>query len=82
MMLLESNVGFGAVQTLRVIPAAGQTRPTQYFLAVKGSWVGTTSAGLLNLAYWVLWLGTGYLLFFWRKPTGSTSYSRFRNRAR
>lgn len=22
----------------------------------------------LNLVYWILWLGTGYLLFFWRKP--------------
>ena len=26
------------------------------------------SSFLLNLVYWVLWLGTGYLLFFWRKP--------------
>jgi hypothetical protein len=27
-----------------------------------------TSSILLNLVYWVLWLGTGYLLFFWKKP--------------
>jgi hypothetical protein len=37
MMLLESNVGIGAVEALRAIPVAGQARPTQYFLGVKGS---------------------------------------------
>jgi hypothetical protein len=68
MMLLESNVGTGAAEALRAIPAAEQSRPTQYYLGVKGSWVGMTSSILLNLVYWVLWLGTGYLLFFWKKP--------------
>ena len=68
MMLLESNVGTGAIEALRAIPAAEQARPTQYFLAVKASRVGITAHILLNLVYWVLWLGTGYLLFFWKKP--------------
>jgi hypothetical protein len=35
---------------------------------VRQSWVGTMSTFLLNLIYWILWLGTAYLLFFWRKP--------------
>jgi hypothetical protein len=42
--------------------------PTLYYLGVRSSWVGTTATVLLNLVYWVLWLGTGYLLFFWKKP--------------
>jgi hypothetical protein len=69
MMLLESNVATGALEALRAIPAAEQARPTQHFLAVRASWVGITATILINLAYWILWLGTGYLLFFWRKPS-------------
>ncbi len=68
MMLLESNVGIGAQEALRAIPPAAQSLPTQHYLSVRASWVGVTASLLLNLIYWVLWLGTGYLLFFWRKP--------------
>ncbi len=69
MMLMESNVGTGAVEALSAIPVAAQSRPTAHFLGVRASWVGITASILLNLVYWVLWLGTGYLLFFWRKPS-------------
>ena len=68
MMLLESNVGVGAQEALRAIPSTAQSLPTQHYLGVHTSWVGMTSSLLLNLVYWILWLGTGYLLFFWRKP--------------
>ena len=68
MMLLESNVGFGALQALQASPVTAQAAPTQFYLGVRSSWLGTTSSLLLNLLYWILWLGTGYLLFFWRKP--------------
>ena len=68
MMLLESNVGFGAQDALRAIPEAAQSLPTRQYLAVRASWLGATSSLLLNLLYWILWLGPGYLLFFWRKP--------------
>jgi hypothetical protein len=68
MMLLETNVGIGAAEALRAIPAAELGRPTQYYLGVKAGWLGIASSILLNLVYWVLWLGTGYLLFFWKKP--------------
>jgi hypothetical protein len=56
MMLLETNVAAGAIEGLRAIPVAEQSRETQYYLGVRASWVG------------ILWLGTGYLLFFWKKP--------------
>ena len=68
MMLMESGVLIGALQALRAIPLEAQELPTQYYLGVRASWVGTTSSILLNLVFWVLWLGTGYLLFFWKKP--------------
>lgn len=68
MMLMESGVGIGAQQSLRAIPHAAQSAPTQFYLGLRASWVGATATLLLNLVFWVLWLGTGYLLFFWRKP--------------
>lgn len=68
MMLMESGVGLGAQQALSAIPVTAQELPTQYYLSLRSSWVGTTSSILLNLVFWVLWLGTGYLLFFWKKP--------------
>lgn len=68
MMLMESGVGIGAQQSLRAIPRAAQSEPTQFYLGLRASWVGATATLLLNLVFWVLWLGTGYLLFFWRKP--------------
>ncbi len=68
MMLLESGVAIGTLQALRAIPESERTLPTQFFLGMKSSWVGKTASVLLNIAYWILWLGTGYLLFFWKKP--------------
>jgi hypothetical protein len=69
MMLVESSVILGAVQALRAIPTTEQAQATQNYLGIRASWVGVTSSILLNLVYWILWLGTGYLLFFWRKPS-------------
>ncbi len=71
MMLLESGVSFGAQKALGTIPQPTQALPTQYYLGMRSSWVGTTSTILFNAVYWILWLGTGYLLFFWRKPEQS-----------
>jgi len=68
MMLLESATAVGTLQALREIPRAAQSLPTQSYLGIRSSWVGTTATVLLNLVYWILWLGTSYLLFFWRKP--------------
>ncbi len=70
MMLLETGVLIGALKALSAIPVQAQEVPTQFYLGVRSSPVGTISSFLLNLLYWVLWLGTGYLLFFWKKPMG------------
>ena len=71
MMLMESNVGVGAQQAMRAIPETTRSLPTAQFLGVRSSWVGTFSIVLLNLLFLVLWIGTAYLLFFWRKPDES-----------
>lgn len=68
MMLLESGILMGAIPALQAIPVEARALPTQIYLGVRSSPVGTISQFLLNLVYWVLWLGTGYLLFFWKKP--------------
>jgi hypothetical protein len=76
MMLMESGVALGAMKALNAIPASARAVPTEFFLGVKASWVGTISTVLMNLVYWILWLGTGYLLFFWKKPAEITSSHR------
>jgi hypothetical protein len=68
MMIMESSVAIGAQRALRAIPEAARSLPTAQFLGVRASWVGTASSALLNLLFLVLWIGTAYLLFFWRKP--------------
>jgi hypothetical protein len=68
MMLMESAVALGGVKALDAMPASTRSQPTEIYLALRVSWVGITSTILINLVYWVLWLGIGYLLFFWKKP--------------
>ncbi len=68
MMLLESALAMGTQKALRAIPQNALELPTQYYLGARSGWLGTTAAVLLNLVFWILWLGTGYLLFFWKKP--------------
>ena len=68
MMVMESGFAIGVLNALNAIPASTRSLPTQYYLGVRESWVGTTASVLVNLVYWILWIGTSYLLFFWRKP--------------
>jgi hypothetical protein len=68
MMVMESAVALKVQEALRAIPVSGQDLPTQAYLGVRSGWVGTTSNILFSLVYWILWLGTGYLLFFWKRP--------------
>ena len=68
MMLLESGVALGTIKALKALPDSAQSVPTAYFLSVRARWVGTVSSVLLNLVYWVLWLGVSYPIFFCKKP--------------
>ncbi len=68
LMLMESALALGLQNALRAIPTEALEMPTQSYLGVRASWVGTTAQTLFNLVPWILWLGTAYLLFFWKKP--------------
>ncbi|HEX4534430.1 MAG TPA: hypothetical protein VH000_09375 [Rhizomicrobium sp.] len=68
MMLTESIVRGGAIVALRAIPQKEQSMPVQMYLAISQSWVSVLESVLLNVAYWVLWIGVAYLLFFWKRP--------------
>lgn len=67
LMIVASNVGLGVVESLQAIPQDQLSRPAAHLMAVRDSWVGTTESALITGGFWVLWLGVGYLLFFWRK---------------
>lgn len=66
-MLIESNVKAATLAALKALPAASLSLPTQRLIAVTESWLGMTTAVVFNSAFWVLWIGIFYLLFFWRK---------------
>lgn len=68
MMIQQSSVTQGGLIALHQIPSATRSLPTQWLLGIKDSWVGTAETILVNAVFWILWLGTSYLLFFWEKP--------------
>ncbi len=64
-MLIESNLKFATFTMLKALPKPSPI--TLQLVGVTESWLGTTTAVLFNGAFWVLWLGVFYLLFFWRR---------------
>jgi hypothetical protein len=64
-MLESSNIVTGVAESLSALHAP--SRPTDYFLAVRDSWVHTVESWLITVGFWILWLSVAYLLFFWRK---------------
>lgn len=64
-MLIESNVKAAALAGLKALPRL--SLPARQLLGVTESWLGISTAVVFNTAFWVLWIGIFYLLFFWRK---------------
>jgi len=64
-MLIESNLKFAIMTTLKALPHLGLV--TQNYIGVSESWLGTTVAIVFSASFWVLWGGTFYLVFFWKK---------------
>src|ERR1700743_1803264 len=64
-MLIESNLKNATMTALRALPKPGPV--TQNYIGVNASWLGTTTAIVFSASFWVLWGGTFYLVFFWRK---------------
>jgi|ERR1700749_1210795 len=65
-MLAESMLVQGAIKSLDALKT--KSDPTAYYLALNHSWVRIVTMVSLNGAYWILWIGIAYLMFFWKKP--------------
>jgi hypothetical protein len=64
-MLIEANLKYAALLALKALAAPSPV--TRNYLVVNGNWLGLTTAAVFNVAFWVLWGGVFYLVFFWRK---------------
>jgi hypothetical protein len=64
-ILLESNIKAYVIAAQEALPQPSAI--TQEYVAVAHSWLGILTAVLFNGAFWILWLGVLYLLFFWRR---------------
>jgi len=63
--LEQTSLLFSALQQMRQLPHPSYL--TQQFIGLQGTWLGIATSVLFNVAYWLLWIGVTYLLFFWRK---------------
>jgi hypothetical protein len=66
-MLIEANVKAVVITSLAAMPPASISAVTRQYLAVTGNWLGHAVSFLFNGAFYILWLGVFYLLFFWQK---------------
>ncbi|HEY1631043.1 MAG TPA: hypothetical protein VGF56_06990 [Rhizomicrobium sp.] len=64
-MLLETSMKATVLIALQAVPHPSLL--TQEYIGLAGSWLGITTVTLFNGAFWILWLGMAYLLFFWRR---------------
>jgi hypothetical protein len=65
LMLGSSYIARGISSDLRALAHASVATGT--YLAIGDSWLTVVESIFVNVGFWVLWLGVGYLLFFWRK---------------
>jgi hypothetical protein len=66
-MVIEGNIKFAVMNALRALPADRLSLPTQAYLAVSASWVGSVTSLVFNSSFWLLWFGVFYLLFFGKR---------------
>jgi hypothetical protein len=64
-MLIEGNLKVMALQAMKQLPSLAL--PTRQYIGVNESWLGLATAVVFNGAFWLLWIGIFYLLFFWKK---------------
>lgn len=64
-MLASSIIARGISSDLGALPHASVATGT--YLAIGDSWLTVVESIFVNVGFWILWLGVGYLLFFWRK---------------
>lgn len=66
-MLIEANIKGTVFTALKALPTASLSVVSQHYLEVNDSWLGYVASFTFNGAFYILWLGVFYLLFFWRK---------------
>jgi hypothetical protein len=66
-MLIEANIKGTVFTALKALPVASLSVVSQHYLEVNDSWLGYVASFTFNGAFYILWLGVFYLLFFWRK---------------
>ncbi len=66
-MLGSSYIVHGVYAALEAIPADHASLATGYALGIAHSWLTPVETVFINGGFWILWLGVGYLLFFWKK---------------
>ncbi len=64
-MLIESNLKRATLDALKALPRLSPV--AQNYVGVNEGWLGITVAIVFSAAFWVLWGGVFYLVFFWRK---------------
>ena len=64
-MIIESNLKYATMAALKALPHLGPVASN--YVGVNASWLGTTVAIVFSAAFWVLWGGVFYLVFFWKK---------------
>jgi hypothetical protein len=67
LMLGSSYVVHGVYAALGALPADHTSLATGYALAIANSWLAPVESVFINVGFWALWLGVGYLLFVWKK---------------
>jgi len=55
--------------SLKALPARTLSEISKHYLEVNDSWLGYVASFVFNSAFYILWLGVFYLLFFWKKQT-------------
>jgi hypothetical protein len=66
-MLIEANIKVTVFAAMNALPAASLSAVSRHYLEVNDSWLGYVASFTFNGAFYILWLGVFYLLFFWRK---------------
>ena len=64
-MLIETNLKASVLVAMKALHAA--SGPTRQYIGVSESWLADTTMVVFNSAFWILWAGIFYLLFFWKK---------------
>lgn len=64
-MLIETSLKYRVMMQLSALPHASPV--VQQYVGVIQSWLGMATAIVFNSAFWILWIGVFYLLFFWKK---------------